>query len=260
MLYQLPIEHLKRGRFQPRREFDNTALEELAESIRSSGLIQPIVVRKLAADDRYEIIAGERRWRAAQIAGMSHVPCLIQNYTDEQAAAVTAIENIQRKSLNPIEEAQSLQRLIDEFGYSHEQVAAVIGKARSQVSNTLRLLRLDEKVQTWLIEGKLTEGHGKLLAALNSREQLELAKRCVDNQWSVRQIEQQLKKTSSQCTAPSSLHADIKRLEKILSDRFSTKVKLETDGNGKSGWVSIQFFDNEILQGLLEKMGVVLEE
>ena len=254
-LSQLSIEQLRRGRYQPRRDFDETALAELAESIRSSGLIQPIVVRQ-CGEQQYEIVAGERRWRAAQLAGLDLVPCLINDYTDEQAAAVTTIENIQRKNLNPIEEAQSLQRLVDDFNYLHDEVAAVVGKSRSQVSNSLRLLRLDERVQRWLIEGKLSEGHGKILAGLNHREQMDLAQRCVTQQWSVRQTEQQVKKMQAQPAIAPAYKADIKRLERIMSDRFGAKVKVDTDATAQSGWVSIQFYDNDTLSGLLEKMGI----
>lgn len=257
-LCQLGIEQLRRGRFQPRRDFDETALAELAESIRSSGLIQPIVVR-LCGEQQYEIVAGERRWRAAQLAGLDSVPCLINNYTDEQAAAVTTIENIQRKNLNPIEEAQSLQRLVDDFNYLHDEVAAVIGKSRSQVTNTLRLLRLDERVQRWLIEGKLSEGHGKILAGLHHHQQVQLAERCIEQAWSVRQTEQQVKKMQNQPAIAPAHRADIKRLERIISDRLGAKIKVDTDTAAQSGWLSIQFHDNDTLSGLLEKMGIILD-
>ena len=240
-------------RYQPRRDFDETALAELAESIRSSGLIQPIVVRQ-CGDLQYEIIAGERRWRAAQLAGLEMVPCLINDYTDEQAAAVTTIENVQRKSLNPIEEAKALQRLVDDFNYLHDEVAAVIGKSRSHVTNCLRLLRLDSRIQNWLIEGKLSEGHGKILAGLNPLEQIELAQRCISQSWSVRQTEQQLKKMQSQPAMTHAHQTDIHRLERIISEQLGTKVKV--DSTAQSGWLSIQFYDNDTLSGLLEKMGI----
>lgn len=254
-LCELAVDQLQRGRYQPRRDFDQDALAELADSIRSSGLIQPIVVRR-CGEYRYEIVAGERRWRAALLAGLTTVPCLLNDYSDEQAAAVTAIENIQRKNLNPIEEAQSLQRLINDFNYLHDEVAAVIGKSRSQVTNTLRLLRLEEAVQRWLIEGKLTEGHGKILAGLNPRQQVELAQRCVEQNWSVRQTEQQLKKITAQSAIAPKHSTDIKRLERILSDQFGARIKVDTDTAAQSGWLSIQFHDNDTLAGILEKMGV----
>ncbi len=253
-LCQLPIESLRRGQFQPRRYFDETALRELSDSIRSSGMIQPIVVRQ-NSDNSYEIIAGERRWRAAQLAGLSVVPCLINNYSDAQAAAVTAIENIQRQNLNPIEEACSLQRLVDEFKYHHDEVAAIIGKSRSQVSNALRLLRLDSRVQQWLISGELSEGHGKILAGLDHNDQYKLAEQCIEQAWSVRQLEQKIKKSQSQPT-PAPIRADIIRLERILADQLGAKVKIETDPAARGGWLRIQFHNNDTLEGLLEKFGL----
>jgi ParB family chromosome partitioning protein len=253
-LCQLPIEQLHRGRYQPRRQFDETALSELADSIRSSGLIQPIVVRQ-TDENTFEIIAGERRWRAAQRAGLSEISCLINNYSDAQAAAVTAIENIQRKNLNPIEEARSLQRLVEDFSYHHDEVAAIIGKSRSQVTNILRLLRLDERVQQWLIQGILSEGHGKILAGIPNSDQYRLAEQCVNQEWSVRQLEQQIKKLqSSPESAP--IKADIQRLERILAEQLGAKVKIETDPASRSGWLRIQFHNNDTLEGLLEKIGL----
>jgi ParB family transcriptional regulator, chromosome partitioning protein len=254
-LCELGVDQLQRGRYQPRRDFDQTALSELADSIRSSGVIQPIVVRG-CGDHRYEIIAGERRWRAAQMAGLNSVPCLVNDYSDEQAAAVTTIENIQRKDLNPIEEARSLQQLIDDFHYLHDEVAAVVGKSRSQITNSLRLLRLEEAVQRWLIEGKLSEGHGKILAGLNPQDQIEIAQRCIAQSWSVRQTEQQVKKLAAQTAITTGQQADIKRLERTLSDQFGAQVKVEAHSSLQSGWLSIQFHNNDTLAGLLEKMGV----
>jgi ParB family transcriptional regulator, chromosome partitioning protein len=257
-LLTLPIEQLRRGKYQPRRDFDETALAELAASIRSSGLIQPLVVRRCGTN-QYEIVAGERRWRAAQLAGLDAVPCLLNEYSDEQAAAVTTIENIQRKNLNPIEEAQSLQRLIDEFHYLHDEVAAVIGKSRSQVTNILRLLRLEEPVQRWLIAGNLSEGHGKILAGFTPSQQIELAERCVLQSWSVRQLELHIKKMQAQTAIAPAHRADIKRLERLVSDHLGAKVRVETDPSMSSGWLNIQFYDNDTLTGLLAKMGVADE-
>lgn len=254
----VPVEQLRRGRYQPRRDFDESGLAELAASIQSSGLIQPIVVRQCGA--YYEIIAGERRWRAAQRAGLDSVPCLVNDYTDEQAAAVTLIENIQRRNLNPIEEAQSLQRLADDFHYSHEEIAAIVGKSRSQITNMLRLLRLDNQVQRWLIEGKLSEGHGKILAGYGPREQIALGERCIAQGWSVRQAEQQAKKLTEKPDAQESHRADITRLERIIGDQLGAKIKIETETGAKSGWLNIQFSDNDTLSGLLQKIGVKYDE
>jgi len=174
-LQQVAIDLLVRGRYQPRQHFDPEKLQELADSIKSTGgLLQPIVARPLP-NGQYEIVAGERRWRAAQLAGLLDVSCLVCPYTDEQALQAAIVENISRADLNPIEEAKAYQRLIDEFQYLHEEVAASIGKSRTVITNSLRLLKLDPRVQTLLIEEKLSEGHGKILAGLDSHLQYELA-------------------------------------------------------------------------------------
>lgn len=259
LIQQIPIEQLQRGRFQPRRHFDQETLQELADSIRINGLIQPIVVRPISSS-RYEIIAGERRWRAVQLAGFDEVSCLIKAYNDEQAAAVTAVENMQREDLNPIEEAQALQRLIDEFGYLHEEVAAVICASRTKVTNLLRLLQLTEPVQRLLISGQLSEGHGKILAALSPQLQLSLAQQAVQQAWSVRKMEQMVKRASHPHIASPHKNANIKRLERIVSDQFGSKVELETDAEAQGGWLKIKFYDNQTLAGLLQKMGINHED
>lgn len=255
-LIQIAIEKLKRGQYQPRRDFDPESLAELAESIKSSGLIQPIVVRPIG-DQHYEIIAGERRWRAAQLTGLDTVSCLIQNYTDEQAAAATLIENLQRRDLNPIEEAQSLQRLVEEFNYSHEEVGTIVGKSRTKITNTLRLLRLDDRVQQFLIERKLTEAHGKVLAGLPPLVQFEIAEQCATKQWSVRKLEEETKlaqeKPSVSATAANS---QIMHLERKASDQLGAQVKFDMDDNPKSGWLKIRYFDLETLQGVLDRLGI----
>src|SRR5579872_972310 len=193
-LLQISIDLLIRGKYQPRRHFDPTQLQELADSIKTTGgLLQPIVVRPLG-NNQYEIVAGERRWRAAQLAGLSEISCLVSQYTDEQALQASIIENINRADLNPIEEAQAYQRLIDEFAYVHDEVAAAVGKQRSSITNALRLLKLDVKIQDYLITGKLSEGHGKILASLTRLQQLELAERCIQKNWSVRKIELEARK------------------------------------------------------------------
>jgi len=254
---QLPIELLTRGRYQPRKHFDTTALEGLAESIKSSGIIEPIVVRP--KEKQYEIIAGERRWRAAQLAGLATVPCLINEYTDEQAAAVTTIENIQRQDLNPIEEAQAYQRLVDDFKYRHEDVAMMIGKSRAAITNSLRLLQLDNRLQQWLIEGLLSEGHGKILAGLSSMEQYPLAQRCIQQSWSVRKLEQIMKQPELNTNNKKSSH--LKHFEDNLGEQLCTEVKVEGDEeNKKGGWLRIRYHNPEILEGLLDKMGLTYDK
>ncbi len=259
-LISLPIEKLKRGKYQPRRDFDPESLGELTESIKSIGLIQPIVVRALE-NDHYEIIAGERRWRAAQLAGLDMISCIIQNYTDEQAAAAALIENLQRKDLNPIEEAQSLQRLVDEFGYSHEEIGITVGKSRTKITNTLRLLRLDDRVQQFLIEKKLTEAHGKVLAGLPSVAQFEIAQQCLAKSWSVRKLEEAAKKQGTRSVIPEkSQDKEIAYLERRAADALGAQVKFEMDNDPKSGWLKIRYFDLETLQGVLDRLGVSNED
>lgn len=259
-LVEIPIDQINRGRFQPRQEFDQESLDELAESLKSSGMIQPIVVRPLK-NNTYEIVAGERRWRAAQRAGMSQVPCLIRHYTDEQTAAVSIIENLQRKDLNPIEEAQAYLKLIDEFKYIHEEVATVVGKSRAKITNTLRLLRLDKRVQDLIIHNKLSEGHGKVLAGLPEHQQYELAMICLEKEWSVRKIEVEAKRSLQ---APKAIQTgyqpDIAYLERNISEKIGTKVVFDADNNQQSGWLKIRYYDAETLAGLLDKIGVSYEQ
>lgn len=255
----LPVEKLKRGFYQPRREFDQESLAELAQSIRSCGLIQPIVVRP-KQDGTYEIIAGERRWRASQLAGLDTIACIINPYTDEQAAAVSIIENLQRKNLNPIEEAQSLQRLIVDFGYVHEEIATIIGKSRVGVTNTLRLLRLDDRVQQLLISQQLAEGHGKVLAALSATSQLELAKKVIANAWSVRRLEQEVKNLEkSKSDTAVKKDPNIRYLERVTTQYIGAPVEVECEDQEK-GWLKIRYFDHQTLKSILDKFGVPYEE
>jgi ParB family chromosome partitioning protein len=258
-LQNLPIDLLTRGKFQPRRQFAEEALTELAESIRSSGLIQPIIVRPLA-DKQYEIVAGERRWRAAQLAGLTDVPCLINFYTDEQTAAVTTIENVNRVDLNPIEEARAYQRLVDDFGYLHDEIAAVVGKSRVKITNILRLLKLDSRVQQLLITGELSEGHGKLLASLPEEKQFALAERCIQKAWSVRKLEEVLKQLTKPVTAMQAMEdVNINALENAVSEQVGSEVKLEHDAIERSGWLKIKYYNPEILAGILDRLGIKYE-
>jgi ParB family chromosome partitioning protein len=256
LLKQIPIDQLQRGRYQPREIFDPEALEELAQSIRSQGLILPLVVRPITSS-RYEIIAGERRWRASQIAGLTSVSCLVRNFNDEQAAAVCTIENIQRQDLNPIEEAHAYARLVQEFSYHHDEVAAIVGKSRTQISNFLRLLKLHPDVQQLLMNQELSAGHGKMLAGLSESLQRELAKSCVEEGWSVRKIEEEIKKSSHK-TASRKAPKDpnIARLERLVSDQLCSSVEVDQNSENSGGYLKIRFFDNETLAGLLERMGI----
>lgn len=258
LLKNLPIECLARGRYQPRRLFQEVALQELVESIRSQGVIEPLIVREVS-QNRYEIIAGERRWRASQLAGLDTVPCVIRNYTDAQAAEVTLIENIQREDLNPIEEALALSRLIEDFHYTHDDLAKSLGQSRTTITNTLRLLHLDDRIQQLLIDKELSEGHGKILAGLSSDLQIAFAKQAVSMAWSVRQLEQMVaKQKSSGISSDTKVDANIKRLEKITSDHFGAEVVLENNVN-RSGWIKLKYQNYDVLSGILEKMGIESE-
>ena len=257
-LQNIAIERLRRGVYQPRRQFDADKLQELAASIRTTeGLLQPILVRSVD-DYYYEIIAGERRWRAAQLAGLSHVSCLIRNYSDEQALEAAIIENVNRADLNPIEEAQAYQRMIDDFSYIHDEVAAAVGKSRAKISNALRLLKLSAPIQQWLSEGRLSEGHGKLLAGLNGSQQMHLAQQAVDKQWSVQQLEQAVKKLNTSASGTHRADPNIKALENSLAAHVGSPVSIVVDLKG-SGQLMVDFADIEILEGIFKKIGFQFE-
>lgn len=261
-LQSVAIDLLSRGKYQPRQHFDPEKLQELAASIQSTGgLLQPIVVRPLSTGG-YEIVAGERRWRAAQMAGLDEVNCLVCTYTDEQALQAAIVENISRSDLNPIEEAKAYQRLIDEFQYLHEEVAASVGKSRTAVTNVLRLLKLEPRVQEWLIEKKLSEGHGKILASLAPHQQLELAERCVQRGWNVRKIEMEAKKyqliTPTQQAGRYS-DANMKRLEMSLSSHLGNRVQIENEDRG-GGYLRIRFNNIDELEGHFDRIGFNVDE
>jgi len=260
ILQQLPIECLVRGKYQPRQQFDPEKLQELAQSILSTGgLLQPILVRPLQ-NRTYEIVAGERRWRAAQIAGLTEVSCLITDYSDEQTLQASIIENISRADLNPIEEAQAYQRLIDEFDYFHEEIAASVGKSRTAITNSIRLLKLDSHVRTLLIQGKLSEGHGKILAGLLPHEQIELAERCVQKNWNVRKVELEAKKFQQGTLNKNDNYSDanMQRLETALSEHIGNRVQLEYEERG-GGYIRIRFNNIDELEGHFDRIGFKTE-
>jgi ParB family chromosome partitioning protein len=260
-LQQIAIDLLVRGKYQPRQQFDPEKLQELADSIKSTGgLLQPIIVRPLA-DHRYEIVAGERRWRAAQLACLSDVSCLVFSYTDEQALQASIVENISRADLNSIEEAQAYQRLIDEFHYLHEEVAASVGKSRAAITNSLRLLKLDPRVQTLLIQGKLSEGPGKILAGLLPQEQIELAERCVEKGWNVRKVEAEAKKLQQAGNTNEGPYSDanMQRLEVALSEHIGNRVFIECEERG-GGYVRIRFNNVDELEGHFQRIGFKYED
>jgi ParB family chromosome partitioning protein len=253
----LPIEHLQAGQYQPRQDFNSAAIQELAQSIVAQGLIEPLVVRSIAKQ-RYEIIAGERRWRAAQLAGLKEIPCLVGEYTDKQACALTLIENIQRQDLNLIEEASGYRRLMDEFHYQQDEIAALVGKSRSHIANILRLLTLTESVKTLIRDKILSLGHARVLVGLNSEQQEWFANQIIEERWSVRQLEQAIKSYKNQyLEAPKNAKKDrdIERLQTMLSEQVGAPVQIIND-HEEGGWLKVKFFDNDTLAGLLERLGL----
>ena len=254
----LPVDRLKPGKYQPRTHMDETSLAELAASIKAQGIMQPILVR--ATDptpgaERYEIVAGERRWRASQLAGLTEVPVLVRKIPDEQALAMALIENIQRENLNPLEEAQGLQRLVDEFGLTHQQAADAVGRSRPAASNLLRLLQLTPPVQELLMAGKLDMGHARALLPLNGAQQVALAQRIVQKGLSVREAERLVQQivTPPKKAAPAPVDRDLLRLQEDISDLLGAAVQIRSNKKG-SGKITIEFGDLDQLEGILGKL------
>lgn len=265
----LMLTDLVAGQYQPRTRMDEGALYELAESIKAQGIMQPILVRRLtsgANDGKYEIIAGERRFRAAKIAGLKSVPVLVRDVPDEAAAAMSLIENIQREDLNPLEEAQGLQRLVREFALTHEQAAQAVGRSRSAASNLLRLLNLADPVQTMLMAGDLDMGHARALLALDRATQITAASQITAKKMSVREAESLVKKLSAEfnlvATKPKKEKSrDLKRVEEELSDlltaQVDVRIKKRVKRHGKfeeMGELAIQFGSLEELNGLIDRL------
>ena len=249
----LPLEFLQRGKYQPRIDFDEAALQELADSIKAQGVMQPIVVRSIGAD-RYEIVAGERRWRASQLAALDTIPAIVRDISDESAIAMALIENIQRENLNPLEEARALKRLQTEFDLSQQEVATAVGKSRPVIANLMRLLSLEREVSEMLEHGRIDAGHGKVLLALDGGDQVRAARKVVDSKLSVRQTETLVKAMLAPAVDAASQRKDpdIDRLERQLSERFGTKVVIENkNGRGK---LVIQYSDLDVLDGILNRI------
>ncbi|OHX21379.1 ParB/RepB/Spo0J family partition protein [Chromobacterium sphagni] len=255
-LTTLPIDSIRPGKYQPRSFMDETALEELAASIRVQGIIQPLIVRELGLGD-YELIAGERRWRASRKAGLAEVPVVIKSVPDEAALAMALIENIQRQELDPIEEAQGIKRLIDEFGLTHEAAADAVGRSRSAVSNLLRLLVLPQPLQQMMHEGQLEMGHARALLSLPTVSQLELAQEVVRKGLSVREVERRVQQHDVQKTtvAPQQnrVDPDVERLENQVSEAIGAKVSIR-HANGGNGRLVIEYASLDELDALLEKL------
>ena len=252
----LPVDRLQAGKYQPRTRMDAASLDELAASIRAQGLMQPILVRPLGdASDRYEIVAGERRWRAAQIAGLTEVPTLIREIPDESALAMALIENIQRENLNPLEEAQGLQRLIDEFSMTHQQAADAVGRSRPAASNLLRLLQLAPPVQEMLMQGEVDMGHARALLPLSGDLQVLLAQRIVQKRLSVREAERLAQQALKPQKAPEAHKPDrdLLRLQEELSDVLGAQVEIRANKKG-AGRIQIGFGNLDQLEGILQRL------
>lgn len=260
----LPVSKLQAGKYQPRTRMDEGALAELAESIKSQGIMQPILVRPIdKLKGQYEIIAGERRFRAAQLAGLTEVPVLVKEVADEHAAAMALIENIQREDLNPLEEAHGVRRLLDEFNLTHEQAATAIGRSRSATSNLLRLLNLAAPVQTMLLAGDIDMGHARALLGVDAATQIQMANLIIAKRLSVRDTEKMVSraekeneaKSNTQTKNKSAVNRDLTRMEESLSDQLGTKVTLKVGAKDK-GQILVDFHGWEHLSSLLEKMNL----
>jgi ParB family chromosome partitioning protein len=256
----LPIEVLSAGKYQPRHLMDDVTIAALAESIRQQGVMQPLLVRRTTqGPNQYEVIAGERRLRAAAKAGLQEVPVIVKEVDDEQAAVMALIENIQREDLNPMEEARGIKRLLDEFAMTHEQIANAIGRSRSATSNLLRLINLTDAVQDLLLQSKIDMGHARALLSLDAAQQVQIANLIVAKQLSVREAEQLVSKTLRQPTPKQALakhvNQDVRRMQDQLADELGTAVKLVANQKGK-GQLTLQFHDWGEFEGLLQKMGL----
>ena len=251
-LRELPVDLIQRGKYQPRRDIEPEALQELADSIKAQGVMQPIVVRPIS-DSRYEIIAGERRWRATQLAGLDAIPAVIREVSDETALAMALIENLQREDLNPIEEATALQRLQQEFQLTQQEVAQAVGKSRSTVTNLLRLMTLQEDVRRLVEHGDLEMGHARALLGLEGAEQSQAARTVVGKQLSVRQTEALVRKLQAGTPAPGApktLDPNIRHLQNDLAQRLGTKVQIQHSARGK-GKLVLSYSSLDELDGIL---------
>jgi len=260
-LKQLPIEFLQRGKYQPRRDMSSEALEELAQSIKSQGVMQPIVVRPIG-EGKFEIIAGERRWRATQLAGLDKIPAVIREVADETAIAMALIENIQREDLNPVEEAMALKRLQEEFELTQQEVADAVGKSRTAVTNLMRLLNLSQEVKTLLEHGDIEMGHARCLLSLNEGHQREVGRIIVSKGLSVRQAEALARKVQEETkpghVKPEHSSPDLKHLEEGLAEHVGVPVMVQHSAKGK-GKLILKYNNLDELDGILSHLGYTQE-
>ena len=253
-LRYVPVEKIQRGKYQPRIHIRPEALQELADSIKAQGLVQPIVLRPVG--DGYELIAGERRWRASQLAGMHEIPAVVRDIPDQAAAAMSLIENIQREDLNAMEEANALQRLINEFGLTHQQTAESVGRSRAAVSNLLRLLELTDEVKDMVDQGELEMGHARALLALSGKEQIETGRKVAKRGMSVRETERLVKKLLEAASGDKKAvsrekNPDVVRLESSLSETLGAPVNIQYNNKGK-GQLVIEYNSLDELDGILD--------
>jgi len=251
-LREIPVDLIQRGRFQPRRDMDPAALQELADSIRQQGVMQPVVVRPIS-EGRFELIAGERRWRATQMAELDHIPAIIRDVPDDAAIAMALIENIQRENLNPVEEAFALQRLQDEFGLTQAQVAEAVGKSRTTITNLLRLISLSEDVRVMLEHGDLEMGHGRAMLTLEPEQQMQVARQVVAKSLSVRQTEalvRQIQQQKPDAKPKGKIDPNIRALQDDLAERLGARVSIAHGQRGK-GKLVIEYTSLDELDGIL---------
>lgn len=254
-LRHIPLDLLSPGKYQPRTQMDPVALEDLAASIRAQGVMQPVVARPVGPD-RFEIVAGERRWRAARIAGLERIPALVRSIPDEQAMALALIENIQREDLNPIEEAQALNRLHTEFGLTHQHLAEQVGRSRASVTNMLRLLRLPAGIRAGLENGQLSMGHARSLLTLSQALQLKIAQRVMARGLSVRDTERLVQRLQgdTQARQPASVDPNLRKLEEAMANALGARVRISQ--RGRKGRISIEYHSLDELDGVLARLRI----
>lgn len=259
----LNVAQLQPGKYQPRTHMDDATLQTLAESIKTQGIMQPILVREVSSD-KFEIIAGERRWRASKIAGLEQIPVLVRDIADESALAMALIENIQRENLNPLEEAQGIKRLIDEFAMTHEKAAEAVGRSRVAVSNLLRLLSLSSQVQEMLMQNKLDMGHARALVGLDAAQQIMFANKIVQQNLSVREVEKLVKLGMLQAQNTKNklvkikINHDLKRLQETVSEQIGMRVNIQHQDKGK-GKLIMHYQNLDELDRVFSRLGIKLD-
>ena len=255
----ISINKIKSDKDQPRKSFDSEKIAELTESIKTHGIIQPLILRKID-NDQYIIVAGERRWRAAKIAGLKEVPAIIMDLTESEILEISLIENIQRQDLNPIEEAIAYKKLIDDFKMTHEELSKRIGKSRTSITNTMRLINLDDRVQQYIIEGVISEGHGRALLGIKDFEiQYELAQQVIDEKLSVRELEKIIRRiiepnNRNSSSSKQELNPYYKEIKNQLQSYFGTKVNISNKNN--KGKIEIEYYSEDDLQRILDIINI----